>query len=470
MKTTIVKTGINGEGIGYIDHTPVFVPGALVNETVEITIVEKAQRFMRAKLDRVLTKSAARVTPACAIQAKCGGCALMIARYEDQLIAKQALLRQSLIKYAQVNPRLIKDIRPSDVQFGYRNQCKLPCAMADGKLATGMYIPNSNYFQAVEYCPIHEPGLEEMRRKILAVLNEFSLTAYDYHQKKGIRSIVLRGFDGAYQACLVSGLDDIPQECINMLMAIDGLKSLWQSIHTVKKTPDMFGAKMIHLAGTRHLHITLDDLTLQCSPRSFFQLNTKQARELYRTIASLVPMKNRLLVEAYSGIGAISLYVRDRAEEIIGIESVKDAVVNANANARSHHAENVSFLCADAADKLIYLSKQRSIDTLIVDPPRTGLDEPMLYAICKSKIKNVLYVSCNPATLGKNLSVLTDHYEIEQIIPFDMFPNTPLIESVTVLRYKGSKKQKRNIDGAYRTYHSQLSNHRPKRSSSKITK
>ena len=104
-----------------------------------------------------------------------------------------------------------------------------------------------------------------------------------------------------------------------MLMAIYGLKSLWQSIHTVKKTPDMFGAKMIHLAGTRHLHITLDDLTLQCSPRSFFQLNTKQARELYRTIASLVPMKNRLLVEAYSGIGAISLYVRDRAEEIIGI-------------------------------------------------------------------------------------------------------------------------------------------------------
>ncbi len=433
MKTTIVKTGINGEGIGYINHIPVFVPGALMNETVEITIVEKAQRFMRGKLERVLTKSNARVNPACSLQAKCGGCSLMIARYEEQLKAKQALLRQSLIKYAHVNPRLIEKIRSSEDQLGYRNQCKLPCAMVDGRLVTGMYLPNSNYFQAVEHCPVHESGLETMRRKILDVLNQFALSSYDYHQKRGIRSLIIRGFDGAYQACLVTGLDEISGQCIDALMAIDGLESLWQSIHTVKKTADMFGTKMIHLGGNRHLYITLDDLKLQCSPRSFFQLNTKQARELYRTIASLVPTTNRLLVEAYSGIGAISLYVRDRADEIIGIESVKDAVVNANANAKNHHADHVSFLCADAADKLIYISKQRHIDTLIVDPPRSGLDEAMLYAICKSKIKHVIYVSCNPATLGKNLSVLTERYEVKRIIPFDMFPNTQHVESVVLI-------------------------------------
>ena len=157
---------------------------------------------------------------------------------------------------------------------------------------------------------------------------------------------------------------------------------------------------------------------------------------MYRTIASLVPTTNRLLVEAYSGIGAISLYVRDRADEIIGIESVKDAVVNANANAKNHHADHVSFLCADAADKLIYISKQRHIDTLIVDPPRSGLDEAMLYAICKSKIKHVIYVSCNPATLGKNLSVLTERYEVKRIIPFDMFPNTQHVETVVLMSMK----------------------------------
>lgn len=453
MKTTIIKTGINGEGIGYIDHTPVFVPGALINETVEITVVEKAPRYMRAKLDRILTKSPARVVPSCALQAKCGGCALMIVRYEDQLAAKQAILKQTLIKYAQVNPRLIKEIRPSEDQFGYRNQCKLPCAMVDGRLVSGMYLPNSNYFQAVDHCLIHEPGLEDMRRKILAVLNRFSLTAYDYHQKKGIRSVIVRGFDDAYQACLVSGEDEFDQACIDELMAIEGLKSLWQSIHTVKKTPDMFGTKMVHLAGSRYLNIALDDLTLQCSPRSFFQLNTKQARAMYRTIAALVPPHSQLLVEAYSGIGAISLYLRDRAAEIIGIESVKDAVVNANANARYHHAANVSFCCGDAADKLIYLSKRRRIDTLVVDPPRSGLDEAMLYGICRSKIQHILYVSCNPATLGKNLKVLSNQYEVEQIIPFDMFPNTPLIESITVLRLKGAQKAKRKKDVKHRSHH-----------------
>lgn len=433
MKLKIIKTGINGEGIGYFNRIPVFVPGALVDEEVEVTVVKKEQRYMHAKLERVIKRSAARVRPACAMQARCGGCALMIACYEDQLAAKQAILRQSLIKYAQINPRLIQNIRPSADQLGYRNQCKLPCGMVDGRLVTGMYVPNSNYFQAVEHCPIHEPGLEKMRRKVLAVLNDFSLTAYDYHQKKGIRSLILRGFDGIYQACLVTGEDEIGKACVDALMAIDGLNSLWQSVHTVKKTADMFGAKMIHLGGDRHLHIILDGLTLQCSPRSFFQLNTKQAQELYRTIAALVPPHNRLLVEAYSGIGAISLYVRDRADEIIGIESVKDAVVNANANARYAGAGNVSFLCADAADKLIYLSKKRTIDTLIVDPPRSGLDEAMLYGICKSKIKHIVYVSCNPATLGKNLRVLRDRYEVKQVIPFDMFPQTQHVETVVLM-------------------------------------
>lgn len=433
MKVTIVKTGINGEGIGYIDRTPVFIPQALEGEIVDITITSKEKRYMHAKVNRIIQKSPSRVDAKCRIQHKCGGCPLMTLRYPAQLEAKREVLKQSLIKYAQVNPRLIQKIVPSEDVYAYRNQCKLPCAMVDGRLTTGMYLPNSNYFSEVSHCMIHEPGLERIRLDILEVLNAFHYKAYDYHQKKGIRSLIIRGFSEKYQVTIVSGEQPLSEECIQALMEIKGLTSLWQSYHTVKKTPEMFGPKMIHLAGERLLDLEFDGLSLHISPRSFFQLNTNQAKQLYRAIAAMVPEENDLIVEAYSGIGAISLYVKDKAKEVIGIESIKDAVVNANFNAKENGAEHVSFLCADAADKLTYLSKKRSIDTLIVDPPRSGLDEEMLYCILKSKIKHIIYVSCNPATLGKNLAYLQERYRVESVQPFDMFPNTPHVESIVKL-------------------------------------
>ena len=190
---------------------------------------------------------------------------------------------------------------------------------------------------------------------------------------------------------------------------------------------------MMHLAGETSLAMELDGLKLQISPRSFFQLNSKQAVQLYRTIASMVKEDNELIVEAYSGIGAISLYLKDKAKEIIGIESIKDAVVNANQNAALNGCEHVSFLCDDAANKLTYLSKKRSIDVLVVDPPRSGLDDAMLDCILRSKIKNIIYVSCNPATLGKNLAVLSSRYNVDKIQPIDIFPHTPHVETVALL-------------------------------------
>jgi len=433
MKVKIIKTGINGEGIGYIERIPVFVPHALEGEEADITIVEKQKRYMRGSVNCILAKSENRVSAKCRIQHKCGGCPLMISRYRAQLEAKQALLKQSLIKYAQVDPKLIQTIMPSEELYAYRNQCKLPCAMTEGRLTTGMYLPNSNYFQEVDRCIVHEDGLEKLRKQVLEVLNAAHLKAYDYHQKKGIRSLIMRGFDGHFQVCIVSGEETLSDACISALMEIEGLDSLWQSYHTVKKTTDMFGSKMIHLAGEKRLRIMFDGLILELSPRSFFQLNTKQAKQLYRCVASLIPDHNDLIVEAYSGIGAISLYVKDKAKEIIGIEAVKDAVVNANENAKLNGAQNVSFLCADAADKCTYLSKKRKINTLIVDPPRSGLDDEMLECILKSKIQNVIYISCNPATLGKNLAFLKERYQIKTIIPFDMFPQTPHVESVVML-------------------------------------
>lgn len=433
MKVTIKKTGINGEGIGYIDRMPVFVPQALIGEEVEIRIVDKQKRYATAELLRVVKSSKNRIRPKCFIQNTCGACPLMIARYPAQLEYKQDLLKQSLIKYAQIDPRKVARVKASEDVFGYRNQFKLPCAMEEGRLVSGLFMPNSNYFIDVKKCWIHEDGLERVRMDIMHVLNTHGCVSYNPHDKKGIRNLVVRGFDNRYQCTIVTGNDELDERLVSDLMRIKGLTSLWQSIHTIKKTPEVFGNKMMHLAGETSLSMELDGLKLRISPRSFFQLNSKQAVQLYRTIASMVKENNELIVEAYSGIGAISLYLKDKAKEIIGIESIKDAVVNANQNAALNGCEHVSFLCDDAANKLTYLSKKRSIDVLVVDPPRSGLDDAMLECILRSKIKNIIYVSCNPATLGKNLAVLCSRYNVDRIQPIDIFPHTPHVETVALL-------------------------------------
>ena len=440
MKVTIKKTGINGEGIGYIDRMPVFVPQALIGEEVEIRIVDKQKRYATAELLRVVKSSKNRIRPKCFIQNTCGACPLMIARYPAQLEYKQDLLKQSLIKYAQIDPRKVARVKASEDVFGYRNQFKLPCAMEEGRLVSGLFMPNSNYFIDVKKCWIHEDGLERVRMDIMHVLNTHDCVSYNPHDKKGIRNLVVRGFDNRYQCTIVTGNEELDERLISDLMRIKGLTSLWQSIHTIKKTPEVFGNKMMHLAGETSLAMELDGLKLRISPRSFFQLNSKQAVQLYRTIASMVKENNELIVEAYSGIGAISLYLKDKAKEIIGIESIKDAVVNANQNAALNGCEHVSFLCDDAANKLTYLSKKRSIDVLVVDPPRSGLDDAMLECILRSKIKNIIYVSCNPATLGKNLAVLCSRYNVDRIQPIDIFPHTPHVETVVLLSKLKTKK------------------------------
>lgn len=433
MKMKIIKTGINGEGIGYLDHTPVFIPDVLIDEEIDVKIIARQKRYAQGKCMRILKKSDDRIKPKCFVHKSCGACPLMIARYPKQLDYKYEILKQSLVKYAQVNPKLIEKPKANERIFGYRNQCKIPCSMENGVLVSGMYIPGSNYFQEIERCIIHEPGVERVRKDVLKVLNKYHMKAYDYHQKTGVRSIVVRGFDDCFQCTIVTGEDELSEGLVSELANIKGMYSLWQSIHTIKKSPDVFGGTMIFLANERYLPLHMDGLTLQISPRSFFQLNTEQAKVLYRTIADMVGTGNELLVEAYSGIGAISLYLKDKAKRIIGIESIKDAVMNANQNAKANKCNHVSFICADAADKLTYISKKESIDVLVVDPPRTGLDDAMLDCIMKSKIKSIVYVSCNPATLGKNLSVLQQRYNVKKVVPVDIFSHTAHVETVVQL-------------------------------------
>lgn len=433
MKIKFVKMGINGEGIGYMDKKPVFCDDVFPNETAEVEIIEERNHYAKAELVRRIKESTYRVESICSYQKDCGGCPLLTMDYDKQLQHKKENLEQALYKYGNVKRNLVRDIRPSLHHDHYRSALKLPVHDFHKAAVTGMFKKESNHFIPVSGCPMHRQGLERMRSEIMLAVNKNGFPAYDKKRERGLRYLVVRGIDGQYQVCLVTGRQSIPQKLIDDIMAIKGVVSLNQSINTERRGTAIFGKKVKLLAGSDAMEITFHNIKLLLSMESFFQLNLNQAEALYDLAVAKVDECDTL-VEAYCGIGVMSLLASSKANHVIGIESVNSAVDNANKNAALNGLEDkCEFICRDAAEGLQYTLMRNKVDTLLVDPPRLGMDDQMLDTILKSNIRKIIYVSCNPSTLGKNLKDLKQEYDVKTVIPFDMFPNTPHVEAVVVL-------------------------------------
>ncbi len=433
MKLTIQKMGINGEGIAYIHKKPVFIDGALPKEVVDATITEEKENYAKAKLNRILQKSTDRVKPSCPLQKECGGCALMHLSSKSQSYYKRQLLVEALWKYAHVKENLVRHTHESKENFAYRSACKLPVQEVNDRLVTGMYKPNSNYFVEIDDCKAHTPAVERLRKEVLDVLNKHHLHAYDKKKETGIRYLVLRSIQNHGQLTLVTGKDNLEQSLIDDLASIEGLDTVAQSINTAKKGVSIFGPKTIVLSGEPYITIHIDDIELQLSNESFFQLNVEQAIALYRLAIDKIDPCHKL-VEGYCGIGAMSLLANKKSQSIVGIESIPQAIENANKNALINHLDDhIRFVCDDAGQAYKKIASKSKVDTLLIDPPRTGIDDAFLETILKNPPEKIIYISCNPSTLGKNLKVLKQYYQVRTVIPFDLFPNTPHVESLTVL-------------------------------------
>lgn len=440
MKLTFIKTGINGEGIAYHHGKPVFCNGVFPQETAEVSIVQEEKNYCRTTPEKLLRTADFRRPAPCPHAQECGGCALLSMCDERQLIEKEELLRETLWKYGRIKDSLIRKMHPSPQTLHYRNQLKLPIHEKNDLLSGGMYRLGTNHFVAIDDCLIHEKDLEQIRRRVLQILNRFHMHAYDPHTQHGLRSIVIRTIQNHAQLTLITGNDRLENRLLQALSGISNLTSIAQSINTERKTARFFGTKPQILHGPETIPLHLDDCTFHLSPASFFQLNTAQAVNLYHMAVSKIDPCDTL-VEAYCGIGAMSILAMNKAKTVIGIENVADAVHNAQTNAKENRSDNhVHFICADAADGLQNVLHKRPVDTLLVDPPRSGLDARMIRTILSSTIRKIIYISCNPATLGRNLKELKQDYEIRTIIPFDMFPNTPHVESITVLTKRGTKE------------------------------
>lgn len=435
MELKIVKPGINGEGIALLQKKPVFIPGVIPGETALVRITDETERYAHGKCIRITSTSKDRRKPFCPWVKECGGCALAHVSYERQLAWKQELLQEALWKYGHVRESFIRPIRPSQEVLGYRSALKLPVQEVNGQAESGMYQPGTNHFTPIETCAVHDPKLEAVRRTVLAILHEEHFPAYqDGH---GLRFLVMRRIDSSISIALITGKDQLSETLIQKLSLLPEVVSIVQSVNTAKKFTRLFGSQVKVLYGEPSITVTFASLTITLTPESFFQLNLAQAEALYQTAVSKIDPCN-VLVEAYCGVGVMSLLARDRARKVYGIEEVPGAIACAKRNATLNRVPNTTFLCDDSARGLKKLLAERAVDTLLCDPPRAGLDQAMIDVILASSIKKIVYVSCNPATLGKNIAALKQDYEVRTVIPFDLFPNTPHVESVTVLTRRGT--------------------------------
>lgn len=438
MKLKCKKLGINGEGIGYVDHKPIFCDGLLPNEEAEVEIIEQKKNYAKAKIKKITWYSKERIRTDYEYYVE-EGCPLFILNYDSQLKYKREILEETLLKYANVKSHFIRDFRPSEMTLGYRSQCKLPVQESRGHITTGMYVPGTNHYHPIKKSLIQDPVLEEARIRILKMIDHSHLHAYDQSQQKGLRYFVLRCIDGKMQCTLVTGKDKVHKELVDEIMSIEGMTGVFQSINTDKKTNQIFGSDIHKLRGEDTMIVSMKEISLQLAPDSFFQLNIKQAEKMYEmAISKIDPCET--LVEAYCGVGAMSLLAHQKARHIYGIESVPSAINNAIENAKTNHITNCEFICADAAKGLEDISSKTKIDTLLVDPPRSGMDEYMIQTVIHTLPKKIIYISCNPSTLAKNLKILKHHYHVTTIIPYDLFPHTPHIETITVLERDNYQK------------------------------
>ena len=423
--------GINGEGIGYDHGVPVFIPGALMHETVDVKITQEKEKYKTAKLIRVIRKSKDRVEPECRYCDSCRACTLMHLKYERQLNFKKQTLKQALKKYADIDMPV--SIIKNDNIYHYRNKFKLPFGMEKGKIVTGMYESERGRFVPIEDCIIHEEVLEKVRKQILEIMNKYKLKAYNERTREGYRSLIMRTFNNKIALVFVVGDNTDLEPMLSDLTRIEEVSSIYYSVNTNKKYINALENDLVHVFGKNCLNARINDLKLVFTPKSFFQLNTRQAEVLYDEAVSLIDENDEEVLEAYCGVGVMSLMAARKAKHVTGVEIVPDAIDNAKKNARYNKIDNVDFVVGDSGSVMEEISKEKQLDCLIVDPPRTGLDEKMINSILNSNAKKLIYVSCNPSTLAKNLNVLKEYYNIESIRAIDVFSNTEHVESIVYL-------------------------------------
>ena len=441
IELEITGLGSNGEGVGRFKEVAVFVPGALPGETVKVSADFVKKNFVNAKLLEILKASPDRIKPLCSVYEACGGCQLQHLSYEAELLEKQKQVEAALERIGHLSDIKVLPVIASESPFRYRNKMQFPVTGTCGKLQIGCFALNTHRVIDVTDCCIQKQKNNEIAAVVRQWMKQFRITAYDEDTRTGIvRHIMGRVgvHTGEIMVCLVTAQENVPhlKELVKMLKAaIPGVKSVVQNVNR-RSTNVILGEKTRLIAGSLTIKDKIGPLKFNISAQSFFQVNSEQAEKLYNTALAFAELSGReTVVDLYCGTGTITLFMAQKAKQVLGIEIVPSAIRDAKKNATANHIRNAEFLLGDAAVEMPKLvAEGLRPDVVILDPPRAGCEERVLLSIAKVKPERVVYVSCNPATLARDLAYLHERgFRIKKVQPCDMFSRTHHVECVAQL-------------------------------------
>lgn len=440
----IIGLGHSGEGVGRFQDFTIFVPQALPGEVVEVQVSEVKKNYAKAKLTGVKQASAERVEPLCSVYQSCGGCQLQHLSYAGQLNAKRQQVVDAVTRIGKLADVVVHPTMGAANPWYYRNKMQFPVGKAGGKVAVGCYSQGTHAIINTENCCIQHAVNNTIADQVRRIVTEFNIPTYDERTGEGvIRHVMGRvgTATGEVMVALVTAVDKLPSQekvIAALRQAIPGLTSIVQNVNP-KRGNIIMGETTRTIWGKDTITDKLGDLTFHISARSFFQVNTEQTVLLYGKAVEYAGLTGQeTVIDAYCGTGTITLFLAGQAAKVYGIEIVKPAIVDAWQNAQTNTIENVEFIAGDAVEAMpeLYRNGVRP-EVIVVDPPRAGCEPKVLETFVKMKPERIVYVSCNPASLARDLAILAEQgYQTVEIQPVDMFPHTHHVECVALIEQK----------------------------------
>lgn len=442
----IVGLGYEGEGVGKVEDFTVFVSGALPGETVIAKVIKVSKNFAVGKLQSITKPSSERTEPVCGIYKRCGGCQLMHTSYESQLSFKTKRVEEAIKRIGKLDGFIIHPTIGMDNPYRYRNKVQLPVGKVKDRVQIGFYAPRSHTIIDMDSCYIQDDIADQVVKLTRDWIEKYNIPVYDENTGLGaVRHIMVRkGFKtGEIMIVIITNSKKLPNSKAFidiMVNNINGIKSIIQNINSIK-TNVILGSQSITLWGSDTITDYIGKFKFSISPLSFFQVNPIQTEVLYGKALEFAALTgNEVVFDAYCGTGTISLFLAQRAKQVYGVEIVPQAVENAIENAKENDISNVEFILGESEKEIPELIKKGiRPDVIVVDPPRKGCERELLDAIASVKPDRVVYVSCDPGTLARDLGILDElGYRTVEVQPVDMFPMTGHVETCVLLSHKNS--------------------------------
>ena len=438
-EATITDYTAEGQGVAHVEGCAVFVPNAIAGERVRLRIETAKPNWAAGKITEILERSPHRVNRECPVAKLCGGCDFWQMDYEEEARLKAERVRTCLNRIGGEHLEQVP-ILAAPTCMGYRNKAQYPVATAKGRAFAGFFRAGTHQVVENQRCRIMPEETDRVKDIVMDYVNKFHVPVYDETTGRGLlRHIYVRRGEvsGQILVCLVVNGEGLPKTglLIDRLKALPGFATLVLSINT-RRGNAVLGDRFVTLYGPGYIEDTLCGLNFRLSPRSFYQVNHHQAQRLYRAAIDLADItRDDLVLDLYCGVGTITLAMASAAGKVMGVEVIPQAVEDARDNARRNGIENAEFFCADAGEAALRLEQQGiRPDVITVDPPRKGLNAAAIEAIARMNPRRLVYISCDPATLARDVALLKEKgFTLRSAQAADLFPRCSHVETVVLM-------------------------------------